>query len=356
MSFADPTSDIAFKKIFGNQERRHILISFLNAALGFTGKAAIADLEILAPNQAPHLKDFYDSTLDVRAKDKAGREFIVEMQVEDHKDFGKRACYYSAKAYSQQLRKKGSYANLRPVIFLGILNFSFFDGDDFLTRHLVLNQKTLKQELPDFEFAFIELKKFLKDEAELVDIIDKWTYFIKHAGSLKKAPKVLTKVPEINEAFEIADQHLWTPEELHVYDYWLDRERVRLSALQTAKEKTQAAIKETRAALKEARAAKEKTRAAEKEARAAEKKTKAAEKEARAAEKKLLAESQARQKAEERENKAKADKQRAEAKNLRDKFVAAEAMRADGISDVLVHRYTGIDAAQLDVWIRSGRT
>ncbi len=320
MSFADPTSDIAFKKIFGSQQRSHILISFLNAALGFTGKAAIAELEIVAPNQVPHLKNFYDSTLDVRAKDKAGREFIVEMQVEDNKDFAKRACYYTAKAYSQQLKKSQKYSSLRPVFFLGILNFNCFEGDDCISRHLILNEKTKKQELEPFEFAFIELKKFTKKEAELSNIVDKWIYFLKHAGSLKKAPKTLTKVPEIGEAFEVANQHLWTPEELHVYEYWEDKERTRISALESAQEATREAENATRQA-------KEATREAEKAAREA------------------LKEAQ----------QEKAARKQIEASARRDKFVTAESMRDDGLAESVIKRYTGVSLAQLQAWISSGR-
>ena len=320
MSFADPTSDIAFKKIFGSQQRSHILISFLNAALGFTGKAAIAELEIIAPNQVPHLKNFYDSTLDVRAKDKAGREFIVEMQVEDNKDFAKRACYYTAKAYSQQLKKSQKYSTLRPVFFLGILNFNCFEGDDCISRHLILNEKTKKQELEPFEFAFIELKKFTKKEAELSNIVDKWIYFLKHAGSLKKAPKTLTNVPEIGEAFEVANQHLWTPEELHVYEYWEDKERTRISALESAQEAT---------------------REAENATREAEKATREAEKAAREALKEAQQE--------------KAARKQIEASARRDKFVTAESMRDDGLAESVIKRYTGVSLAQLQAWIRSGR-
>ena len=327
MSFADPTSDIAFKKIFGSQQRSHILISFLNAALGFTGKAAIAELEIVAPNQVPHLKNFYDSTLDVRAKDKAGREFIVEMQVEDNKDFAKRACYYTAKAYSQQLKKSQKYSSLRPVFFLGILNFNCFEGDDCISRHLILNEKTKKQELEPFEFAFIELKKFTKKEAELSNIVDKWIYFLKHAGSLKKAPKTLTKVPEIGEAFEVANQHLWTPEELHVYEYWEDKERTRISALESAQEATREAENATREAENAARQAKEATREAEKAAREA------------------LKEAQ----------QEKAARKQIEASARRDKFVTAESMRDDGLAESVIKRYTGVSLAQLQAWIRSGR-
>ena len=334
MSFADPTSDIAFKKIFGSQQRSHILISFLNAALGFTGKAAIAEIEIVAPYQVPHLKGFLESTLDVRAKDRAGREFIVEMQVEDNKNFAKRACYYTAKAYSQQLKKKGNYSTLRPVFFLGILNFNCFEGDDFITRHLILNQKTKKQELGDFEFAFIELKKFKKSEAELSDIIDKWTYFLKHAGRLKKAPKSLTKIPEINEAFEVADQHLWTPEELHIYEYWEDRERVRIEALETFHEKIR---QETEARQKEAEG-----RQKEAEGR-------------KQAESQLLEETRARQKAEADKQKAEARGQKAEAQARREKFVTAESLRDLPLNETQIRKITGIDFAKLDAWIHSGR-
>ena len=341
MSFADPTSDIAFKKIFGSQQRSHILISFLNAALGFTGKAAIAELEIVAPNQVPHLKNFYDSTLDVRAKDQAGREFIVEMQVEDNKDFAKRACYYTAKAYSQQLKKSQKYSSLRPVFFLGILNFNCFEGDDCISRHLILNEKTKKQELEPFEFAFIELKKFTKKEAELSDIVDKWIYFLKHAGSLKKAPKTLTNVPEIGEAFEVANQHLWTPEELHVYEYWEDKERTRISALESAQEATREAENATREAENAAREAENAAREAENAALQAKEATREAEKAAREALKEAQQE--------------KAARKQIEASARRDKFVTAESMRDDGLAESVIKRYTGVSLAQLQAWIRSGR-
>ena len=348
MSFADPTSDIAFKKIFGSQQRSHILISFLNAALGFTGKAAIAELEIVAPYQVPHLKGFLESTLDVRAKDKAGREFIVEMQVEDNKNFAKRACYYTAKAYSQQLKKKEKYATLRPVFFLGILSFNFFEGDDFLTRHLILNQKTQKQELGEFEFAFIELKKFNKKESELSDIIDKWTYFLKHAGSLKKAPKSLTKIPEINEAFEVADQHLWTPEELHIYEYWEEKERTRLSALESAQVATREAQEATREAQEATREAQEATREAQEAATQAKNEAqqeKTARKKAEADKVKAEAEKKSEAKA---RKKAETDKQRIA-------LSSAEMLRTAQVSEDRIRQATGIAFAQLDAWIRSGR-
>ena len=66
-------------------------------------------------------------------------------------------------------------------------------------------------------------------------------------------------------------------------------------------------------------------------------------------------ETKARKKAEADKQKAEADKLKAEAQARREKFIAAESMRVDGMSDTLVQRYTGIDAAQLEAWIQSGR-
>jgi predicted transposase/invertase (TIGR01784 family) len=274
------------------------------------------------------------------------------MQVEDNKDFAKRACYYSAKAYSQQLKKTQRYSKLRPVIFLGILNFNCFDGPDFLTRHLILNQKTLKQEIEELEFSFIELPKFTKTEAKLVDVIDKWTYFIKHAGRLKKAPKTLLKVPEISEAFEVADQHLWTAEELDNYESWLDRENRRRGSIEVAVEAAAAAAAE---AARQAAEAAEAVAAAEAEV----KKEKAARQKAEADKQKAEADKQKaeadKQKAEADKQKAEADKQKAEALARREKFIAAEHLRELNLSDAQIQKVSGISLAQLKAWIRSGR-
>ena len=84
MKYINPKNDIAFKKIFANDKKKNILIGFLNAIL----EKNIIDVTILNPFQAPKLKDLKDTTLDVKAKDKNGEEFIVEMQVQ-RQDFFK---------------------------------------------------------------------------------------------------------------------------------------------------------------------------------------------------------------------------------------------------------------------------
>jgi hypothetical protein len=64
------------------------------------------------------------------------------------------------------------------------LNFNFFEGDDYLTKHLIINQKSGKQELCDLEFNFIELPKFNDEELKIESLIEKWVYFIKQAPNL----------------------------------------------------------------------------------------------------------------------------------------------------------------------------
>ena len=220
MQFVDVKTDIAFKKIFGNEQHKEILIGFLNAVLELPGDKRIKDLTLKNPWQAPDIAILKETILDIKAVDHRGVTFIVEMQVKDAPCFDKRAMFYTAKAYTGQIKKGEDYPKLNQVIFIGILNFNSFDGDNYLTRHLILNKETLKQELQDLEFNFIELKKFTKREADLQSIIEKWIYFIKNAGDLTMIPKSAEDIPELKEAYTQAAMNSWSQEELEVYEYW----------------------------------------------------------------------------------------------------------------------------------------
>jgi len=235
MKFADPKNDLAFKKIFGNEKKKEILISFLNAVLDFKGEKRIVDVKIVNPYQVPKIEDLKETILDIKAKNEKGEEFIVEMQKRNLGDFAKRSLYYTSKAYVSQLDKKQDYSKLKKVYFIGILNFNIFEGDNYITRHLILNQETLKQELKDFEFTFIELPKFNKKLNELETILDKWIYFIKYAQDLTMIPKEFANIEEFREAFEEAMQYKWDKKEQEVYEYIGLKEYDEIHALETAK-------------------------------------------------------------------------------------------------------------------------
>jgi len=224
MQFVDVKTDIAFKKIFGSDQHKDILIGFLNAVLELEGDRRIKSVTLKNPWQPPDIPILKETILDIRAVDNRGVSFIVEMQVKDTNFFDKRAMYYTAKAYTGQIKKGENYPKLNQVIFIGILDFNSFEGDSYLTRHLILNRETMKQDLRDLEFNFIELKKFNKQEEELESIIEKWIYFIKNAGNLTMIPKSAAEIPELNEAYTLAAMNAWTEEELEIYEYWQIRD------------------------------------------------------------------------------------------------------------------------------------
>ena len=239
MKFVKPKSDIAFKKIFGNQQHKNILISFLNAVMRLEGNQCIEDVTIMNPYQVPKIEGLKETTLDVLAQDKSGHEFIVEMQLKDEDEFIKRSLYYTAKAYVKQLKVAEVYEKLRPVTFIGIVNFNIFPETEFLTQHLILNTKTQENHIKDFEFIFLELKKFQKEENELQGVIEEWVYFLKHAEDLTMIPKNASA--DVKEAYEMANQHSWTEEEMEVYEYWLLKE---VSEKNTARKREEKIAKE----------------------------------------------------------------------------------------------------------------
>jgi predicted transposase/invertase (TIGR01784 family) len=219
MRFVDPKNDVAFKKIFGDEQHKEILISFLNAVLDLKGSHEIADIQILNPYQAPKLEFLKYTLLDIRATDKRGVTFIIEMQVEKIEGYKKRFQYYAAKAYAGQIEVGEDYPKLNQVIFIGILDFVAFENKAYLSRHLILNVETKEQDLCEIEFNFIELPKFKKEEDELTTLLDKWVYFIKHAPNLQIIPEN-TDTVGLQTAYAVAERFRWSRDDLEVYDYW----------------------------------------------------------------------------------------------------------------------------------------
>jgi len=219
MKFVDIKNDIAFRKIFGNENKKEILISFLNAVLELPKGKKIKKVEIKNPYQLPEIKDLKSSILDVRATDERHISYIVEMQVEELDGFDKRVQYYTAKQYSSQINKGDEYPKLNQVIFIGILDFIFFEDDEnYITRHKTVNTRTQKSTLNGMEYNFIELPKFIKELSGIKSLVDKWIYFIKNAENLDVIPADL-KDEGLKHAYEDADRHNWTKEELEAYHY-----------------------------------------------------------------------------------------------------------------------------------------
>jgi predicted transposase/invertase (TIGR01784 family) len=159
------------------------------------------------------------------------------MQKKDLGDFTKRSLYYTAKAYVNQLDAGKNYHKLKKVYFIGLLNFTMFEGGSCISRHLILNQETNTQDLGDFEFCFIELPKFSTPLGELNTLLDKWLYFIKNAASLEMVPKELTGDKALEQAFDSAKMYNWNREEMDVYDYMHLKAWDEINAIDTAVKK-----------------------------------------------------------------------------------------------------------------------
>lgn len=217
MKFVDIKNDVAFRKIFGNEQKTNILISFLNAILRLEGNHQIKQITIANPYQFPRVAGEKASIIDVRAIDKQGRQFVVEMQIADVDGFDKRVQYYTCRDYSMQIDRGEKYPLLKPTYFIGILDFNYFESDSYLSHHIIVNGETYEHKLKDIQFTFIELEKFELTVDELVTLIEKWVFFIKNAEDLDVIPEHVDD-EGLREAYKDADKHSWKKEELIAYD------------------------------------------------------------------------------------------------------------------------------------------
>ncbi len=238
MRFVDITNDIAFRKIFGNEGKKKSLISFLNAVIQFPKNEQIIDVEITNPYQLGKLSGGKSTIVDVKARDEKGNEFIVEMQIAEFDFFHKRILYYTSQSYVSQIDKGIEYSRLKPVYFIGILEFEIGQNLNYLSRHKVLNIETKEQVIADVEFNFIELPKFNKTIDQLETSIDQWTYFIKNAENLNLIPEDV-KDEGLKEAYIEADKQNWTKLELEDYERASIKERDDIGILEFAVRKAE---------------------------------------------------------------------------------------------------------------------
>ena len=210
MRFINPKIEFCFKKIFGSNQSKPILISFLNAMI-YDGNPTITDLEIIDPYLPSK-----DSYLDVQARLAGDATVIIEMQVLNIESLAKRVVYNTAKTYSTQLSRGEGYFKLKPVIALIITNFEMFDNDREVISHFAFKEKKrlFNYVDPGMEMIFIELPKFNKELDELETLTDKWIYFMKNAFYLEIVPSTMETVSEIEQAFAIANEANFNAKEL----------------------------------------------------------------------------------------------------------------------------------------------
>jgi predicted transposase/invertase (TIGR01784 family) len=219
--YLDPKNDIAFKKIFGTEKNKDILLHFLNDILGFSEDNHIIDIEFLSPILAPKIAVKKQSIVDVLCKDKKGIKYIIEMQVTKSRGFEKRAQYYASQVYGNQANIGDEYHGLKEIIFIAIADCIIFPNKShYKSDHVILDKATYEHDLKDFYFTFIELPKFTKSKEELSSIEEKWCYFFKHAHETTEVElqNVIGSDTIIHRAYSALDQFHWTEDELANYE------------------------------------------------------------------------------------------------------------------------------------------
>ena len=219
MKFINPKVDYAFKKIFGSEQSKEILISFLNAII-YDGEKIIESLTIVNPFNPGQIISLKDTYLDVKAVLVDGSIVIIEMQVARMTAFNKRVAYNLAKAYANQLDKGENYPLLNPAIALTITDFILFKETDDYINKFVFQEETKKFKCLEKELRliFVELPKFNKSLSELKSLTDKWIYFLKEAASFDEIPESLGEIGEIEQALNIANFINMSPEELEIVE------------------------------------------------------------------------------------------------------------------------------------------
>ncbi len=216
--YLDPTNDLAFKKVFGTEEHKPSVISFLNAILNLAEGKRIIDVQFLTKEQIPLRSDAKFAVLDVRCIDQKGHQYIIEMQSRLEKHFTKRCQYYAAHNYVSQAYRGKDFSELKPVIFLAIVNHMLFPDDDqnVISCHHTLDVKTHKHRLKDVCYYFVELPKFNKKEHELETIQDQWIYYFKNWNQTLDIPANLHDQAVI-EAYQAIEKFNWSRAELDEY-------------------------------------------------------------------------------------------------------------------------------------------
>lgn len=222
MRYLDPKNDLTFKKIFG--EHPHLLKSFLNGVLPFeTEEEEIESLEYLSAEQVPDNPVFKNSLVDVKCKDKKGRQFIVEMQMLWTENFKSRVVFNASKAYVRQLEKGGEYEALQPVYALSIVNEIFMPTMETYYHHYkIAHVENTEERIEGLEFIFIELPKFKADTIPLKRMGILWLRFLKEIkDQSENVPIEFTEEKDINEALTYLKESSFSNSELESYDkYW----------------------------------------------------------------------------------------------------------------------------------------
>ena len=231
--FINPFSDIGFKRIFGQEFSKPLLMSFLNSLL--VGEKTIVDITFLDKEQPAIYDEDRSLIYDIYCKTTDDEHIMVEMRNREQPYFKKRSVYYISEAISRQGERgaEWKYA-IKAVYLVAFLNFSLPDiGEEFRTDVALMDMKTGRLFSNDLRLIYLQLPHFVKEVDECDNDFDRWIYVLKNMEALNRLPWA-AKNSVFERLSQIADISSLSKEERMKYDEGIRKYRDTLCVMDGA--------------------------------------------------------------------------------------------------------------------------
>jgi len=236
--YINPFTDYGFKKLFGEEPNKDLLLDFLNVLLQ-EEQGEIKDLTYLKSENLGTSELDRKAIFDLYCENERGEKFIVELQKTKQNFFKDRTVYYSTFPIREQAKRADWNYELKAVYTIAILDFVFEEDKHDPTKFrydIKLTDTETKEVFYDkLTFIYLEMPKFNKTVEELESRFDKWLFVIKNLNRLNKVPdKLRERIFE--KLFETAEIAKFTPDQIRSYEDSLKYYRDLKNSLDTAKE------------------------------------------------------------------------------------------------------------------------
>ena len=232
--FINPFTDVGFKRIFGQEVSKDLLIDFLNDLL--EGERKIADIQFLDKELLPEFEGNRGVIYDIYCTAENGDHFIVEMQNKQQINFKERTLFYLSHAITRQGERGAEWMfNLKAVYGVFFMNFALKDAPHKLRTDIVLADRDTHETFSDkMRFIFIELPSFKKTEEECETDFERWIYVLKNMETLSRLPFKARKAV-FEKLEQIVDIAALSKEERMRYDESIKVYRDHLATIAYAK-------------------------------------------------------------------------------------------------------------------------
>jgi len=236
--YINPLTDFGFKKLFGTEMNKDLLIDFLNQILPKNKK--VKDLAYSSTDKPGATKKDRKAIFDLYCTSPEGDRFIVEMQKAKQTYFKDRSVFYATFPIQEQAERGDWNFKLSPVYSIGVLDFEFEEESsdkENISLHHIIELKNQKGEVfyDKLKFVYLELPKFTKKIEELKTQYDKWIYVLRHLSDLQERPKALQE-KVFNKLFQAAEIANFSKAEKEAYEESLKHYRDIKNVVDSSKE------------------------------------------------------------------------------------------------------------------------